>query len=144
MIHDVSAYLDARRELVALEHELATPAKDGTLVRINVGDLILEWDSFGPDFGSDDRALLQDYVHFLLVRDHLETFVEASSPATRAYLTELIRPTDDAFREATIPQDSGILGLFPRTSGKWWWRVTPVDLGRELQRQMSKAEAAPP
>ncbi len=131
--------MDVRRELLGLEQRLARPGQDGTKVATNVSNLILTWEWFGPEFGADDRTLLQDYVHFLLVRDSLEEFVTAATPATRSYLEAPIGPSDDAFRAATTPVDSGIIRLFPRASGNWWWRVTPRQLGRELRRQFAGA-----
>jgi hypothetical protein len=137
MIADLEKYRAVRRELIKLEYQLGSVGKSGQRHPRNINALIVTWESFGPGYGTDDRILLEDYVHFLRVRDVIEQFLEVATPVTRSYLDSLCSLADERFRMATTDVDPRIPEQFTSNSSGWWWMRTPKTPGAELRRAMN-------
>jgi hypothetical protein len=121
-------YREIRGEIARLEVEVAR--RHRMRHPVDVDRLLLGWEAFAREIEAGYRDTVYDYCRELVMRGLLEEIRVASSPPTAAFVDAQIAASDDAFREATVPEGTGWkIAEFFKVGEGWWWVRRPRELG---------------
>ena len=89
-------------------------------------EFVAEWDAITIEFADDYEASIDDDTNDLCTRDILDDLLQAAPAGLREKLASHLTAADERFRQATVPDDERLIGLYFRHGPGWWWRRRPA------------------
>lgn len=119
-------------ELMHVSSQLSKKARE----RLDLDVLLSRWKALIGECETGYTCGYNDYTNDLCIREILQDFIDAASPALRAYIMEELEPLDERFKRCTRPVGKCLYGDFPPDKFFWFYRIPNVledELLEELQ-----------
>jgi len=103
---------------------------------LTLSGLLQRWQDFVLQIEQGYQDSIYEYTNDLSVRDLLEEVLKEVPQTLQKELTQLIRPWDARFDNATKKTRRPVLPHIGQESLSWWWFRVPKHLGEELEADL--------
>lgn len=95
---------------------------------ITLDSLLTEWDHFVCEVEQGYPLDVYEYTNDLSTRDLIDELLASISKSAQKKLVKYVRPVDERFKRATLPDEGSRLSRFIRPWEGWWWQRIPEKL----------------